>query len=218
MRAEAVVRAVDRGVRGGALRVDLHPANGIADEGPFALEYGRPRARGRGRELADAVVMADDEDALRRRLAISRRRRMTSRPIVESRLAVGSSARTGRARWRARERWRRAASLRRRASPAGSRAVGEAEFLEQRVARSCALGAADAGDVERDLDVLAGGERGHQVEVLEDEADRWARSAGSSRSVSSGEVADEAHLAVASGGAARRASRAASSCRCRTGP
>jgi hypothetical protein len=50
-------------------------------------------------------------------------------------------------------------------------ALRQAEALEQQPRPIVRGGAAEAGDVERDLDILASRERGHQVEVLEDEAE-----------------------------------------------
>ena len=53
----------------------------------------------------------------------------------------------------------------------GGRAVAEADQVEQLERAAAPLGAPDAGDLQRQLDVLGRGARGQQVEVLEDHAD-----------------------------------------------
>ena len=97
--------------------------------------------------------------------------------------------------------------------------VAEPELPQQALGPLPRLLAPHTHDVEAHLDVLARRQRGHQVEVLEDEADPLGAQRGQ---LVLGELRDldaaEPDGPRRSGARGRPASRAAWSCRCRTVP
>ena len=151
--------------------------------------------------------------------SVARRRssRPMSRPCPESRLAVGSSAsRTAGSLARA---W---ATATRCFSPPESwspeaEPVPEPDLAEE-VDGAGAGGATDgAGEVAGELDVLAGAECGEQVEVLEDEPEVVARSAGRRRSGAARSTPSMTTEPLV-GRSMAPSIRSRWSCRCRRGP